>query len=234
MWGKISGILGGLFNGIGSGILSGLSRLANGAANAAGDVWAAIQSLINTAIQALSAILDALHGAVSSAWSILTGAFGVLEQGFNELISSIFSAVTWLYRVGLPGIYSQLKAAFDAVANLAQNIGAFIADKIAYVVDLIADSVGKAISFIIDNAITPILNRLGIHDTMLGQLWAFVHGLLDDARNFAKWLVFPLIDVLIDGWETIAVYAGRAIVGLFIRSFMQFPHIVEEILAELL
>lgn len=234
MWGRITGVLSGLFNSVGSTILGGLGRLASGVSSAANDVWDAIQSLINTAIQALSSVLDALHSAVSFAWGILSDAFSVLEQGFNSLISAIWSAVSWIYRIGLPGIYAQLKAAFDAVASLAQSIGTLIANQVNNLVNLIESRINDTISFIIHNVYEPLSGRLDSLTDRTSTLSDFVHGLLDDPTRFGKWLIFPLIDVIIDGWETIAKYAGRAVVSLVIHSITQFPQVVEDILTELL
>lgn len=234
MWGKLSGFLTGLFSFAGSQILTGLGKLANGVASAGNDVWNAIQTLINNAIQGLSSLLDVLHSAVSSAWAILTGAFSALERGFNELLSAIWQALTWVYKVGIPDLYRQLSNLFTAIGNLGLYIVDLHNQIIAFVVGKIADAIGSVITFVIQNVYNPLKDAVDFGSRQLSDLWTFVHGLLDDPMKFGRWLIFPLIDVLIEGWETIAKYAGKAIVGLFIRSFMQFPDVLEEILSQLL
>lgn len=234
MWGKLTGFLGGLFSGAGSAVLSGLARLANGAASAANDVWNEIQSLISGAIAGLSTLLDALHGAVSGAWSLLTGAFSALEHGFNELMSALWQTLSWIYKVGLPAIYREIDTLFSSIASLANNLGSFIAGQINSVLARLDKAIGDVITFAIQNIYTPLADELHTVSNVAGDLWSFIHGLLDDPRNFGKWLIFPLIDVIIEGSETIFLYAGKALVGLMMKSITAFPEIVEEIIAPLL
>ncbi len=234
MWGLISGLLQGLYSRTVGRVVGGLARIAAGVPGAASDVWDAIQGLINDAISALTSILDALHSAIKGAWNLLVAGAGDLWNGLHEFFDAAYTALRWLVTVVLPQIFNRLQDAFSAIDNLGSNVLHYIGDQISSLAGRLDGTISELTNWIVDSIFNPLNRNLGALIGAFEDLWRFTHTLLDLPETLADHLLMPIIDLIFRKWREIARYAGRQVIGLIVNSILEFPEILEELLAPLL